>query len=282
MALPKVLNSARRGVTNFVRGNHPAVVAAAAALVVMLVVTVYKHFFGRRGWREGLKNKKAGGTPKPGSGWADCLSRQKFWDPERWNDKTDSWGKCMTTPNCKNGNVVFNGTCVSPKVAEGLKAIDAGLEDGHAMCPRYQRLNRKSGKCECDVKAGVRWNGKTCECDESRGWAWEPATGNCTKDVVTVYDHTSAQPKRYAVGSYHHLSQDGWEDRIRSIVVPKGLRAYLYEHGDYKGKKLMLNEGAHELNNFKFGDDTTNTGTNQCNPRGCWGAIASSLRVTRV
>lgn len=79
--------------------------------------------------------------------------------------------------------------------------------------------------------------------------------------AITVYKDNFSGPSRNLGPGYHDAADFGevGNDQVSSIVIPKGLKVTLYEHGGFKGRTLELTAdvSAGELARSKFNDATS-------------------------
>ena len=73
--------------------------------------------------------------------------------------------------------------------------------------------------------------------------------------VCFIYQDTNAKgPTLVATGDISNMVQVGFNDKASSIIISKGDWA-LFEHIDYKGKKIILGPGTYD-NLHTLGNDT--------------------------
>lgn len=82
-------------------------------------------------------------------------------------------------------------------------------------------------------------------------------TLSATASSITVYEHKNyrGKSKVFSAGNWnkHTLSPVG-NDKISSIRIPSDMKAILYEHDTYRGKKITLTKSYADLHKLGFGD----------------------------
>lgn len=75
--------------------------------------------------------------------------------------------------------------------------------------------------------------------------------------VASFFEHASYQGNRLVLGvGRYNLGdiQAIGNDRLSSVKVPNGLQVTLYEHADFQGKSLVLDQDVDFLGNYSFND----------------------------
>ena len=75
--------------------------------------------------------------------------------------------------------------------------------------------------------------------------------------VATFFEHGSYKGNRLVLGvGRYNLGdiQAIGNDRLSSVKVPNGLQVTLYEHADFQGKSLVLDQDMDALGNYRFND----------------------------
>lgn len=78
---------------------------------------------------------------------------------------------------------------------------------------------------------------------------------NTCTGSVSVYQHNfSGWVARFKRGSYNYhafKAKGARNDDASSVIVPRGCKATLYEHGQFNGWAVTVGEGRHDLNSLK-------------------------------
>lgn len=107
--------------------------------------------------------------------------------------------------------------------------------------------------------ANFRGNHKTFTSDTSYvGDDFNDKTsGILVEKVATFFEHGSYQGNRLALGVGRYNLKDIeaiGNDRLSSVKVPNGLQVTLYEHADFQGNYLVLDQDVDYLGNYRFND----------------------------